>query len=157
MLRILVLSLTLLSFATAARAEDHQFLHNANPSSALFECNQNTMGQMACQAGHRCKCLYSAFGSAMQGLPAGYRWDCGLEHGTCMSDAPAYTSGSYGNGAAGQSSNQFPAPQVVSPFTPNPTGSTDSTSSTSTTSSTDKKTGATTTTTTTTNKSTTTK
>ena len=153
MLRLLVPTLILLSFATA-RAEDHQFLHNANPSSPLFECNQNTMGQMACQAGHRCKCNYSAFGSAMQGLPPGYRWDCGLEHGTCMSDVPATTSGSYGSAPA-QSQTQIPTPQVIAPNTPNPAGSTNS-STTSTTSSTTKA-GVTTTTTTTNSKSTTTK
>ena len=81
--------------SSAIADEQHQFLHNANPSNALFECNQQTMNQMACQAGRRCKCVYSAFGDAMRGLPAGYHWDCGLTNGDCMSDVPAGTSGHY--------------------------------------------------------------
>ncbi len=107
MLRILCLTLILLAAGAARADEKHQFLHNANPSNPLFECNQNTMGQMACQTGHRCKCVYNAFGSAMQGLPPGYRWDCGLEQGTCMSDVPATTSGSYGD-STGQSQQTQP-------------------------------------------------
>ena len=68
-------------------------LHSTNPSNKLFNCTQKTMGQTACQAGHRCKCEYSAFGDAMRGLPAGYKWNCDLTQGTCMSDTPATTSG----------------------------------------------------------------
>ncbi len=107
------LLLTLLAFGPAAAEEGHTFLHNANPSNPLFECQQSTIGQVACQAGHRCKCTYNAFGSAMQGLPPGYRWDCGLEQGTCMSDVPAGTTGTYSTGPA----NSVPTPQVVVPFT----------------------------------------
>ena len=84
--------------AGSARAQqEHQFLHNTNPANPLFECGPNTLGQVGCQAGVRCKCAYNAFGSAMQGLPPGYRWDCGLEQGTCMSDVPAATTGNYGS------------------------------------------------------------
>ncbi|MEI6559055.1 MAG: hypothetical protein WCO00_11670 [Rhodospirillaceae bacterium] len=112
--RLLILILLVLGLggADAALAQEaHKFLHNTNPSNPLFECNQHTMGQMACQAGHRCKCLYNAFGSAMQGLPPGYRWDCGLEHGTCMSDVPATTSGNYGTAP-----QTVPTPQVIVPY-----------------------------------------
>ena len=114
--RFLAVLLVLFAAGTAAAQEKHQFLHNANPSNALFECNQNTMGQMACQAGHRCKCTYSAFGSAMLGLPPGYRWDCGLEHGTCMGDVPATTSGNYGDTAVQQNQNQQQTQPTVVPY-----------------------------------------
>ncbi|MEI6986437.1 MAG: hypothetical protein WCK65_09925 [Rhodospirillaceae bacterium] len=93
--------------------EAHKFLHNTNPSNALFDCAQKTIGQMACQAGNRCKCIYDAFGSSMKGLPPGYHWDCGLEQGTCMSDVPATTSGNYGTAAPA-----LPPPQLVVPFAP---------------------------------------
>ncbi len=106
----LSLALILLSFS-ALGEENHQFLHNANPSSALFQCEQNTIGQTACQAGHRCKCTYNAFGNAMLGLPPGYRWDCGLEQGTCTIDIPATTSGNYGNPPL----PTVPTPQMVLP------------------------------------------
>ena len=106
MLRIIATLLILFAANIAVAQEKHQFLHNTNPSNPLFECNQNTMGQMACQAGNRCKCVYNAFGSAMQGLPPGYRWDCGLQNGTCMSDVPAGTSGNYGDTAVQQNQQQ---------------------------------------------------
>ncbi len=113
MLRGLCLSLIILTAGAVRAQESHQFLHNANPSSPLFECNQKTIGQTACQAAHRCKCTYNAFGSAMQGLPPGYRWDCGLEQGTCTIDIPATTSGNYGNS---QAPSSVPTPQVVVPY-----------------------------------------
>ncbi len=91
-----------------AIAQEHKFLHNTNPSNALFKCEQDTIGQTACQAGHRCKCEYNAFADASRGLPPGYRWNCGLTQGTCMSDVPATTSGNYGNGQP-----TIPAPKVI--------------------------------------------
>ena len=111
MSRLLAVLLILVATVGVASAQEkHQFLHNANPANPLFECNQNTMGQMGCQAGNRCKCVYSAFGSAMQGLPPGYHWDCGLTYGNCMSDVPATTSGSYGDVQQNQQQTQ---PTVV--------------------------------------------
>jgi len=94
----------------AAAQETHQFLHNANPAHPLFECGPKTIGQVGCQAGVRCKCFYDAFGSAMKGLPPGYRWDCGLDQGTCMSDVPAATTGTYGN-----AQQQTQSPVIVLP------------------------------------------
>ena len=92
-----VVAITLSAFyANLALADEpHKFLHNTNPSNALFECNQSTINQTACQAGHRCKCEYSAFGDKMRGLPQGYRWNCDLTQGTCTIDIPAGTSGHY--------------------------------------------------------------
>lgn len=53
--------------------------------SPLFECGPNTVGQMGCQAGLRCKCRYMAYGDAMRGYPPGtYLWDCGVTHGSCL-------------------------------------------------------------------------
>ena len=97
-----------ISCCTNAFAQEHKFLHNTNPSNALFKCEQDTIGQTACQAGHRCKCEYNAFADRSRGLPAGYRWNCGLTQGTCMSDVPATTSGNYGNGQPA-----IPAPNVI--------------------------------------------
>jgi hypothetical protein len=115
--RAVVLALLLSAAAGSGQAQDqHQFLHNTNPAAPLFECGQKTIGQVGCQAGVRCKCRYDAFGSAMTGMPPGYRWDCGLEQGTCTADIPATTSGQYGT----PSSNQSPAVVVVP--TPRPPG-----------------------------------
>lgn len=105
LLPLLLLGLPLLVAAVAAAppaaaqdaAPPHRFLHNSNPADPLFDCTQYTVGQMACQAGVRCKCLYEAFGNAMLGLPPrSYRWDCNPSHGGCLADVPAETSGHYG-------------------------------------------------------------
>ena len=110
---LLALFVLLLSGSGPATAQQaHQFLHNTNPANPLFECGPKTIGQVGCQAGVRCKCFYDAFGSAMQGLPAGYRWDCGLNQGTCMSDVPATTSGAYGDAQP----NPPSAPALVVPY-----------------------------------------
>ncbi len=116
MTRWIVLALVLLVLGDRGPAcadEAHPFLHNANPANPLFECNQKTIGQVACQAGNRCKCGYNAFGDAMRGLPAGYRWDCGLEQGSCLVDVPAETTGNWGNAPPAP---QAPTPQVVIPY-----------------------------------------
>ncbi len=110
----LVIMLLALSGPGTVLADDaHQFLHNANPASPLFECGQKTMGQVACQAGNRCKCNYYAFGDAMRGLPPGYRWDCGLEQGNCLVDVPAQTTGNWGNAPPPV---QAPQPQAIVPY-----------------------------------------
>ncbi len=103
--------LLLTGFNPASAQETHRFLHNTNPGNPLFECGPKTIGQVGCQAGVRCKCQYDAFGSKMQGLPPGYRWDCGLNQGTCMSDVPATTSGAYGNAQPAT-----PSPSIVVPY-----------------------------------------
>jgi len=98
--RCLVLSLILFLFSlvpVSAQEARHQFLHNANPAQPLFACGAQTRGQMACQAGTRCKCLHEPFGNAMLGLDPGYRWDCSPKHGSCLSDVPAETTGTYGD------------------------------------------------------------
>lgn len=81
---------------TRAQDAPHRFLYNTNPSDPLFACGAQTRGQLACQAGSRCKCIHEPFGNAMLGLDPGYRWDCSPKHGTCLSDVPAETTGSYG-------------------------------------------------------------
>ncbi|CAK0765942.1 hypothetical protein CCP2SC5_390013 [Azospirillaceae bacterium] len=95
----------------AQSAGQHQFMHNASPSQQLFDCNPRTEGQAACQAGHQCVCRYDAFGSSMRGQPPGYRWDCNIQNGGCLSDIPADTSGRYGN-AAQQQMAPFIMPQI---------------------------------------------
>jgi hypothetical protein len=116
---LLSLTLLVLTASVPVRADEaHQFLHNTNPANPLFECNQKTIGQVACQAGNRCKCGYNAFGDAMRGLPAGYRWDCGLEQGSCLVDVPAETKGDWGNAPPVPPA---PPPQVVVPY-PGTTG-----------------------------------
>jgi len=117
MSRVVMVIAALLALGGPALAQDnHQFLHNTNPAHPLFECGPKTMGQVGCQAGVRCKCLYDAFGSAMKGLPPGYRWDCGLEQGNCMGDVPATTSGTYGTQQQQTQPNQsivIPVPQTT--------------------------------------------
>ncbi len=111
---ILVAGWLVLAGGAALADESHPFLHNTNPANPLFECGEKTMGQVACQAGNRCKCIYNAFGDAMRGLPPGYRWDCGLGQGSCLVDVPAETSGHWGNPPPSQPQPQpvirYPAP-----------------------------------------------
>jgi hypothetical protein len=113
LMRLLVALLALEPLSQAWADEGRQPLHNANPANPLFECGQKTIGQVACQAGNRCKCIYNAFGDAMRGLPPGYRWDCGLEQGSCLVDVPATTSGSEG---APPAAAPTPTPQVIAPY-----------------------------------------
>lgn len=94
-----------------AQESRHQFLHNANPAAPLFPCGAQTSGQMACQAGRRCKCLHEPFGNAMLGLSPGYRWACSPKYGSCLSDVPAETTGSYGDRPV----NPVPGPIILAP------------------------------------------
>ncbi len=96
-----------------------QSLHNSAPAQPLFECGPQTMGQMACQAGTKCKCTYEAFGNLTRGLPPGsYRWDCSPLHGNCHVDIPAETTGTYGNGGRSTPSPIIVVPQVEPPALP---------------------------------------
>ncbi|MEI8395643.1 MAG: hypothetical protein WCF85_12955 [Rhodospirillaceae bacterium] len=114
MQKLIFMTGLLFAASTAATAQDAQpFQQNANPVVPLFECNQKTIGQTGCQARMRCICRYDAFGSTMTGLPPGYRWNCGLEQGNCMSTVPATTTGTYGVAPAPQ---QLPTPQVIVPY-----------------------------------------
>lgn len=54
-----------------------------------FLCTEATAGQLSCQAGTVCECRF-AQASAMEGTPAGWRWDCGIMRPRCPgSDLPA--------------------------------------------------------------------
>jgi len=93
-------------------------LYNASPDQALFACGPATSGQVACQAGSKCKCLHEPFGNAMLGLPPGYRWDCDPMYGSCLVDIPAETSSHLGGPKReGGSPVPFPYP-VPTPPTP---------------------------------------
>ena len=58
----------------------------ATPSWALavepLPCGSGTAGLVACVAGKLCACQYDP-GGAMTGLPAGFRWDCGILRPSC--------------------------------------------------------------------------
>lgn len=61
------------------------------PSSAhaqAFQCTEATAGQLACQAGTACECRWF-HASAMEGTPAGWRWDCGILRPRCAGNLPA--------------------------------------------------------------------
>ncbi len=47
------------------------------------ECNEDTFGQVACFSIKLCECIYDR-GGTMTGLPARYRWDCGILRPTCF-------------------------------------------------------------------------
>jgi hypothetical protein len=91
---VAALALLLAGLASAQADERPTAQHHTNSAAPLYECGPKTIGQLGCQAGVRCKCRYDAFGSAMTGMPPGYRWDCGLEQGSCMADVPATIGGS---------------------------------------------------------------
>jgi hypothetical protein len=45
-------------------------------------CNQVAMGQVTCLATKLCECIHDR-GGTMTGVPAGYRWDCGILRPRC--------------------------------------------------------------------------
>lgn len=53
-----------------------------------FACTQATAGQLSCQAGIACACNFF-HASAMEGTPAGWRWDCGILRPRCAENQPA--------------------------------------------------------------------
>ncbi|MEZ5670605.1 MAG: hypothetical protein R3F55_24855 [Alphaproteobacteria bacterium] len=53
-----------------------------------FQCTEATAGQLSCQAGVACECRF-AQASAMDGTPAGWRWDCGILRPHCGEPVPA--------------------------------------------------------------------
>ncbi len=115
-----LVALTLAGGALAQTAEPapHGFLHNSRRAEPLFPCTAETTGQVACQAGVRCKCRHDAFGSAMLGRPPGHYWDCGVLHGSCLVDIPAETGGDWGRpgtGAVIQPPQVIVIPPVVLP------------------------------------------
>lgn len=50
---------------------------SATAEGQTFSCSAATAGQLSVQADVRCECRWSPEGR-VTGLPAGYRWDCGL-------------------------------------------------------------------------------
>ena len=63
---------------------------SAVPGAAAqaFLCTEATAGQLSCQAGTACECRF-AQASAMDGTPAGWRWDCGILRPHCGPPVPA--------------------------------------------------------------------
>jgi|SRR5690606_20052413 hypothetical protein len=53
-----------------------------------FACGESTAGQLSCQAGVACECRWFP-ASAMEGTPAGWRWDCGILRPRCADNRPA--------------------------------------------------------------------
>jgi hypothetical protein len=47
------------------------------------KCNEDTFGQVACFSIKLCECIYDR-GGTMTGLPARYRWDCGILRPMCF-------------------------------------------------------------------------
>ena len=45
-------------------------------------CNQVARGQVTCFATKLCECIYDR-GGTTTGVPAGYRWDCGILKPSC--------------------------------------------------------------------------
>lgn len=66
----------------------------AQGQAQTFACTQATAGQLSCQAGIACACSFFQ-ASAMEGTPAGWRWDCGVLRPRCAENRPA-TIGNYG-------------------------------------------------------------
>jgi len=66
---------------------------SAAAEGQTFSCSAATAGQLSVQADVRCECRWSPEGR-ITGLPAGYRWDCGLLRGrmnyTIPTDLNAY-------------------------------------------------------------------
>lgn len=56
----------------------------ALPSAAAAApaCNRPGLGTVACQEGRLCECIFDR-GGAMTGIPAGFRWDCGILRPRC--------------------------------------------------------------------------
>ncbi len=55
---------------------------SAGQAQEVPKCNQDTFGQVACFSIKLCECIYDR-GGAMTGLPARYRWDCGILRPRC--------------------------------------------------------------------------
>ena len=55
---------------------------SAGQAQEARKCNQDTFGQVACFSVKLCECIYDR-GGAMTGLPARYRWDCGILRPRC--------------------------------------------------------------------------
>lgn len=53
-----------------------------------FSCVESTAGQLSCQADISCECTWF-HASAMEGTPAGWRWDCGILRPRCADNLPA--------------------------------------------------------------------
>jgi hypothetical protein len=53
-----------------------------------FNCTEATAGQLSCQAGTARECHWF-HASAMEGTPAGWRWDCGILRPRCAENFPA--------------------------------------------------------------------
>jgi hypothetical protein len=63
----------------------------AGPSPAwaqTFACTASTAGQLSVQADVQCACRSFA-ASALNGTPAGYRWDCGILRARTNHEVPA--------------------------------------------------------------------
>jgi hypothetical protein len=53
-----------------------------------FACTESTAGQLSVQANVQCACR--SFGArALDGTPAGYRWDCGILRARTNHEVPA--------------------------------------------------------------------
>jgi hypothetical protein len=59
--------------------------------SQAFACTATSAGQLSVQANVQCACRSFA-ASALQGTPAGYRWDCGILRARNNHEVPATAS-----------------------------------------------------------------
>lgn len=57
---------------------------NAAGAQMPLSCTAATLGATACLAGKLCACTYDR-GAIATGIPAGYRWDCGILRPGCGS------------------------------------------------------------------------
>ncbi|MGZ8409575.1 MAG: hypothetical protein ACXWVS_06575 [Hyphomicrobium sp.] len=80
--------IALFAHAAAALAAALAFLSaaSANPAAAQppLVCAAGTLGTTACLGSKLCACTYDRGGIA-SGIPAGYRWDCGILRPGCGS------------------------------------------------------------------------
>ena len=96
------------TYGTAAFAAALVFsaLISGSPAAAQppLACAAGTLGTTACLGSKLCACIYDRGGIA-SGIPAGYRWDCGILRPSCGSPVhPPATLNPY----------EAPYPQVLS-------------------------------------------
>lgn len=60
---------------------------SGNPAAAQPACAAETLGVTACLGSKLCACTYDRGGIA-SGIPAGYRWDCGILRPGCGGSVP---------------------------------------------------------------------
>ena len=77
---LMTLAVGLVAGLTAtAMAQDAEVPDKAIPA---FQCSAQTEGQLTCQAGRQCECVFKGADKG-RGLPARWAWDCSILRAKC--------------------------------------------------------------------------